>query len=334
MSSASPVSLSKKLIVITGASSGAGRATALAFARHQCTLVLASRSEKALAGITEECEAFGAKVKTVITDVTDAAAVKRLAAAAVAFGGRIDVWVNNAGVLAAGEFTATPLEVHTQIIETNLLGYLYGAYAALPYFKQQRQGILINNISVGGWMPVPYGVGYSASKFGIRGFTEALQGELNKYKDIHVCNLFPAFLDTPSTQHAGNYTGVEIKPAPPVYDPQRVAGAIVKLAQQPKPSVMVGGIAPLLKLAYAVAPLLTKRITAAVITTYIKNAAPTPATSGNLFGPVEYGASIHGGWNSPADAAARRQRMSTAAVLLAGVAAGLFLLSKRKKSIH
>ncbi len=323
--------LQDKVVVITGATSGAGRAAALEFAKHQATLVLAARNEHALAGIAEECGEFGARVKTVPTDVTDASAVKQLAADAASFGGTIDVWINNAAVLAVGEFTRTPVEVHTRVIETNLLGYLYGAYAALPYFKQQQQGILINNISVGGYMPVPYGIAYSASKFGVRAFAEALRGELYDYKNIHICNLFPAFLDTPGTQHAANYSGVQLRPAPPVYDPMRIAKAMVKLAQHPKPSAMITGLSPFIKLGYQLAPALTRRITAAVISSYFKQAQPTAASSGNVFEPVDYGTSIYGGWNSPADADTRTKRMTTAAILLTTAAAGLFLLSRKKR---
>src|SRR3954468_15989820 len=325
--------LQGKVVVITGATSGAGRAAAVEFAKHQCALVLAARNENALHEIADECQEFGASVKVVPTDVTDANAVKALATEAVDFGGRIDVWINNAAVLAVGEFTRTPVEVHTRVIETNLLGYLYGAHAALPYFKKQGEGILINNISIGGYMPVPYGIAYSASKYGVRAFAEALRGELYGYKNIHICNLFPAFLDTPGTQHAANYTGVILKPAPPVYDPMRIAKTMVRLAQQPKPSAMITGLSPLIKFGYQLAPGLTRRIASTVLTTYFKHSEATPATSGNVFEPVDYGTSIYGGWNSPLDADVRKKRLITAGILLTGAAAGWMLLSKRKKSL-
>ena len=325
--------LQEKVVVITGATSGAGRAAATEFAKHQCKLVLTARNEKALNEIADECKEFGASVKVYAADVTDANAVKALAAAAADFGGRIDVWINNAAVLAVGEFTRTPVEVHTRVIETNLLGYLYGAYAVLPYFKEQEEGILINNISIGGYMPVPYGISYSASKYGVRALAEALRGELYGYKNIHICNLYPAFLDTPGTQHAANYTGVMLKPAPPVYDPMRIAKTMVRLAQQPKPSAMVTGLSPLIKFGYQLAPGLTRRIASTVMTTYFKHSEATPSTSGNVFEPVDYGTSIYGGWNSPADADVRKKRLITAGILLTGATVGLALLSKRKKSV-
>src|SRR3954470_1945282 len=164
-----PESLSGKTVVITGASSGVGRAIALEFARQGAKLVLGARRRLVLDEVVEECKELGGTAMAVTTDVTDADAVKRLAATAMEFSGAIDIWVNNAGVLAAGPFEETPVEVHDEVIRINLMGYIHGAHAAIPYFKQQKRGILINNISLGGWFPTPYAVGYSASKFGLRG---------------------------------------------------------------------------------------------------------------------------------------------------------------------
>lgn len=321
-------SVRNKVVVITGASSGVGRAIALAFARKGARLVLAARRPEALNEVKENCIEFGALTITVPTDVTNAEQVRQLAATAFEFGGAIDVWVNNAGVLAAGGFTDTPIEVHEQVIKTNLMGYLHGAHAVLPYFKEQKAGILINNISVGGWIPVPYGVGYSASKFGLRGFSEALRGELSSWPRIHVCDVFPAFLDTPGIQHAANYTGKALKPAPPVYDPQQVARAVVSLARQPKSAVTVGAAASFLRFTHFLFPKLSRNITANVIHTYLKNAPDEPINPGNVFDPVDYGTSIHGGWNSQADAA-KRKKLFTKALVAASIVAGIILLQQK-----
>ena len=327
-------SLQNKTIVITGASSGVGRAAAIEFAKHKATLILAARGEKALYEAAEECIEWGADAIAVVTDVTNANDVKRLAEAAIERGGKIDVWINNAAVLAAGEFDKTPVQVHTQVIETNLIGYVHGAHAAVSHFIKQGYGTLINNISIGGYLPVPFGVGYSASKYGIRGFSEALRGELSKYKDIHVCDLFPAFLDTPGTQHAANFTGVVLRPAPPVYDPQKVAKAMVQLAIKPKDGTMIGSVATLLRFAHFVSPKLSRNFTALFMRTYFNQADEAPATTGNVFEPVAYGTSIHGGWNSPADADIRTKRFAVAGLLFAGVTAGLWWMSGRKNKVN
>jgi len=118
------IRLTGKTIVITGASSGAGRAAAVEFAQYRPNLVLASRNIEALEEVAHECREFGAEVLTVETDVTDPKAMIALANAANDWHNRIDVWINNAGVLAAGDFDITPMEVHEQVIKTNLLGYI------------------------------------------------------------------------------------------------------------------------------------------------------------------------------------------------------------------
>jgi len=310
----------KRTVVITGASSGAGRAIALEFARRGDRLVLASRNLAVLEEVADECRIFGAEVKYREIDVTDYHAVLNLAAAADEFGGGIDVWVNNAGVLAVGAFDETPMEVSTQVLQTNLLGYMHGAHAVLPYFKKQHRGILINNISIGGFLAVPMGVAYSASKFGLRGFGQALKAELAAYPDIFVCDAFPAFLDSPGIQHAANYTGKHLKPAPPVYDPVRLAQAIVGLADHPKKEKMVGSVSVLLRLSAGLLPTLTQYIAGTVIKGYLKKADPIPTTNGNIFNPVAYGNAVHGGWGVAGKPKAHRKYIT-------GVAASLALIA-------
>jgi short-subunit dehydrogenase len=317
--------LNEKTIVITGASSGAGRAIALEFARKGAKLVLAARREQALVDAAKECEALGGKPIVIIADVTDVVAMKNLAQAAFDYGGSIDVWINNAGVLAGGAIDETPIEIHDQVVKINLMGYMHGASAVVPFFKQQGYGILINNISVGGWFPVPYAIGYSASKYGLRGFSEALRGELHRWPNIHVCDLFPAFLDTPGIQHAANYTGRYIKPAPPVYDPQRVARAVVSLAMNPAKARTIGSMATFLRIANSLFPGISRKVTASVMEAYFKKAEPAEHTSGNLFEPVEFGTSIHGGWSLTTPT-----RKRTIGILLLATAAVSLLLLKQK----
>ncbi len=323
--------LEQKTIVITGASSGAGRAAAIRFAGRRCNLVLASRNEEALQSTAEECEALGANVLIVVTDVTHAEAVQLLAQRAAAFMGGIDVWINNAGVLAVGAFTDVPIAIHEQVIKTNLMGYMHGAYAVLPYFKEQGYGVIINNISVGGYLPVAYGGSYSASKFGLRGLFEALQSELSPYADIHVCNMYPAFLDTPGVQHAANYTGVYVKPAPPVFNPIHVADVMVKLAQQPRPSTTTDMATPLLKVAYGLMPQLTRRIMEKVMRVYFKNAPALPPTDGNVIMPVSYGNAVFGGWNSALDAGNRKRLMLKGLLVAGALATGIILLKAKRR---
>jgi short-subunit dehydrogenase len=318
--------LSGKTIVITGASSGAGRAAAIEFAQLGANVVIAARNEAALNEVKAECEELGGQALVVGADTTDAKQMIQLANAAVDWTDRIDVWINNAGILAAGDFDKTPMAVHEQVIQTNLVGYLNGAHAVLPIFKEQQWGTIINNISIGGFMPVPYGGGYTASKFGLRGWSQSLKAELTAWPEIYVCDLFPAFLDTPGITHAGNYTGKVLKPAPPVYDPRRVAQAMVKVALNPTSNTHVGSASLLLKLSHAIFPELTTKITAMVMRRYFNAADPIALTDGNVFTTVNYGMSTHGGYGLPGKPKAHRKYIAGAA--LAGLAAGLLLFRK------
>jgi len=323
--------LKKKAIVITGASSGAGRAAAIEFAQYQPALILAARNEEALHEVAAECTGLGATVLVITTDVSDPKSVINLANSANDWAGRIDIWINNAGVLAAGEFDHTPVEVHEQVIRTNLLGYIYGAHAVMPFFKAQQKGILINNISIGGFLPVPYAAGYTASKFGLRGFSEALKGELAGWPEIRICDMYPAFLDTPGIHHAGNYTNKVLKPAAPVYDPILVGKAMVKMALSPKSNKYVGTVSPAFKLSHALFPELTTRLAGFMMRRYFKVAEPLPPTSGNLFSTVDYGMSTNGGFKIPVETKAYRKYIAGA--LLAGIVAGFYLVNSRNSGL-
>lgn len=316
-----------KTVVVTGASSGAGRAIALELAREGAQLVLAARRGEALNEVAEECKTVGGTtVLTFVADVKEMLDVYQLAKEAVRQFGGIDVWVNNAGVLAAGAFDEIPAEVNEDVVRTNLLGYIHGAQATLPIFKQQGEGILINNISVGGWFATPYMTAYSASKFGLRGFFEALKGELHDYPNIHICDLYPGFLDTPGIQHAANYTGKTLRPAPPVYDPQNVAKAVLKIIQHPKEKKIIGGSSLFLKTAFALFPRLSRNITASVIRNYLEHAAETDTTSGNILHTVDYGTGVYGGWEQYYN----KGLVKKGALLAAGLAVLVFFASQRK----
>lgn len=292
--------LAGKLVVITGASSGIGRAAAHAFAKEKTRLVLAARDSTALAEVVDECNGHGAEALAVCTDVTSSAQMQALAVEAAAFGGgRIDIWINNAGVGAVGSFERTPLEVHEQVLQTDLIGYLRGAYVAWPYFKAQRQGILINTLSLGSWVAQPYAAAYSASKYGLRGLSEALRGELGEYPGIQVCDIYPAVMDTPGFRDGANFTGHALKPPPPVYDPILVAEAMVSCALSPKASTTVGSVATLARLAHFLVPGFPQ-LSGWLTRTALARSAASASSSGNLFAPPSGERRVEGGWRQPA----------------------------------
>ncbi|MFV3411519.1 SDR family oxidoreductase [Pseudomonas nitroreducens] len=300
-----------RTVVITGASSGIGRAAAHAFARHGARVVLAARDEAACQEVASQCREAGGQAWVVPTDVTQGESVMQLAEQAVQLTGGIDVWINNAGVGSVGTFEETPLEVHEQVIQTDLLGYVRGARAVMPHFKQRGRGVLINTLSVGSWVAQPYAAAYSAAKFGLVGFTEALRGELVQWPRIHVCDVYPAVIDTPGFRDGANFTGHELAPPPPRYDPEQVAAAMVDLALNPQPSRTVGAAAHLLRLARVFTPGFSRLMgwgTARAIERMPRSANST----GNLFAPPGGPRQVHGGW--------KRQQGHSPSPLLLGVA--------------
>ncbi len=313
-----PRKLQDSVVVITGASSGIGRATALAFARTGATVVVAARREQALRDVAAECERLGVRAQAVPMDVTDHAAVQALAQTARQTFGRIDVWVNNAAVGLFGRFTETPLEDYRRVIETDVFGYIYGARAALPIFYEQGGGVLINVSSIVGVVPQPYTSPYVMSKAAVRMLGMSLRQELilEGTKNIHVCTVMPATIDTPFFQHAANYTHRAAKAMPPVYAAERVAKTIVNLAEHPKREVMVGNAGRMLNLIRTIAPALGERQMATQVDkTHLYQNKPAPPTSGNLWEPMPEYASVSGSWQ--VGGGERTRRIATIAGALA-----------------
>lgn len=234
--------LEGRVIVITGASSGIGRATALELASRGAVLVLASRDAVALDQVVRECEDAGGRAVAAPADVTIEEEVEAIGRLALARFGRIDVWINDAAVALFATFETAPSDVYRRVIETNLFGSIHGARVALRQFKRQGRGILINIDSFTAGAPQPYTSAYVASKYAIRGWSACLRMELSleQQDQIHVCNVMPAAIDTPLFQHAANYTGRAVKALDPVYRPETVAQAIGKLILKPRAEVVVG----------------------------------------------------------------------------------------------
>ena len=248
--------LNEQVVVLTGASSGIGRETAVELGRRGATVVLAARSEEELRAAADEVTAAGGRPLVVPTDVSDFARVEHLAQAAISHFGRIDTWVNNAAVSLYGTVEDAPVEEMERVIRSNLLGAVYGMKVAAPFLKRQGGGTIVNVSSVLGRLSVPLQAAYCASKHGMIGFADALRLELARDNSgVSVCTVLPSSVDTPFFQHARAYLGGKApQPLPPAYDVQSVADAIVTLCERPQRDVIVGGAGRLFVLLHAVAP--------------------------------------------------------------------------------
>lgn len=314
-----------KVAVVTGASSGIGRATALRFAREGADVALAARGTTPLREVAAACERFGVRARAFELDVGDEDAVDRLAAATADAFGRIDVWVNDAAILALSRFEDTPSEVFHRLVETNLMGTVNGTRAALRRFRVQRHGVIVNVASLEARIAVPYSSAYAASKHAVVAFSSALRQELRLEgaRGIHVCVVMPASIDTPLFQHAANFTGRKVRAMPPVYPAERVARAIVRLARHPRREVFVGGSARVLSTAWTLAPTITEAVVARMAhRTHLDHAQARADSPGNAFAPAPP-STVAGGWRPSPGARAGR-------VLLAAAPAALALWAMRR----
>jgi NAD(P)-dependent dehydrogenase (short-subunit alcohol dehydrogenase family) len=214
------------------------------------------RSLPHLEAAGRECEAAGARIHLGRVDVGVEDEVEAFARRAEERFGGIDVWVNNAGVIAYGEFLDIPSEVFAQVLETNLMGQVHDAGAALRHFRRQETGVLINVSSVWGRVSTPQAAPYVTSKNAVRALSECLRGELADAPGIHVTTLAPQAVDTPICDHGANYPGPRIRPIPPALSPDEIAAGIEACAEKPKREVDHGRAGRLLEALFVFAPAL------------------------------------------------------------------------------
>ena len=230
-----------QVVVITGASSGIGLATARLAVERGARVVLASRNESALETIVGDLNAAGERAAYVSGDVADEQVHREAADLAEAKFGGIDTWINNAGVSIYGELTRIPVDDARRLFETNYWGVVNGSKIAVERMRS-RGGALINIGSVLSDLAMPLQGHYAASKQAVKGFTDALRMELEHAgAPLAVTLVKPTSIATPYPQHARNYMDAEPTTPPPVYHPDVVARTILACAEKPTRDILVGG---------------------------------------------------------------------------------------------
>jgi len=254
--------LSEQVVVITGASSGIGLATARMAAQAGAKVVMAARSSEALNKAADDIRQAGGEATTVSADVGAQDEVDAIAAEALrAFGG-FDTWVNNAGVGIWALIEEVPEADMRRLFDTNFWGTVHGSTAAVKHLKE-KGGALINVGSVTSDRPFPLQGIYSASKHAVKGFTDALRMELDhEGAPVSVTLIKPASIGTPMPQHVDNHGAREAKFPGPVYAPEDVARAILHAAEHPVRDLFVGSAARVTSVLGAIAPGLMDKLSA------------------------------------------------------------------------
>lgn len=253
--------LKDQTIVITGATSGIGLATARMAAKQGARVVLAGRSGDALEQVREEIEKAGGKACAVVADVARQEDVRRIADEAVRQFGGFDTWVNNAGVSIYGNTFDIPIEDQRKLFDTNYWGVVAGSVVASEHLRRKGTcGAIINVGSVVSDRALPLQGVYSASKAAVKAFTDALRMELQHQKSpVAVTLIQPASIGTPFAQHAKNYMDAQPRLPSPLYAPESVAKAILHAAQKPVRNLMVGAASRMFSSLAHYSPRLTDR---------------------------------------------------------------------------
>lgn len=318
--------LHEQVIVITGATSGIGLATALDAARQGAKVVLTARNAEALTETERQITAEGGQAIHIAADAADRDALQRVADAARTRFGGFDTWVNNAGVSIWGRLQEVRDEDSRRLFETNFWGAVYGSLIAAAHLKP-RGGAIINVGSVASDMAIPLQAMYSASKHALKGFTDGLRMELEEEEaPVSVTLIKPTSVDTPFPQHARNYMEHEPRLPDPAYPPQEVARAILHAATHPERDIYVGGAARVMSALRKAAPRATDWVNENVMFGQQQRDEPPRDRAGALHraGGGGHARGDHPGYVRGASLytrAALHPLLTSAAVAAAGVAA-------------
>ena len=281
-----PSGAGSRVVVVTGASSGIGLATALRLAARGDRLVLSSRSLEALRRAEDSCRSGGAAATLVVpADVAEDDAVDTVLAEGLARFGRVDAWVNTAAVVAYGRFEQVPADVFRKVIETNTIGSANVARTALRHFRSVGRGTLVLTGSLLGEISTPFMSSYVTSKWAVRGLGRLLDIENRDARDVHVCVVSPGPVDTPVYRQAASYAGRIGRPPPPIDKADKVAAAIESCLDDPKPRLSVGPANGLVRLGFTAMPWAFDRLVTPLMRLTGLSREQTGPTEGNVFEP-------------------------------------------------
>ncbi|MDQ2849037.1 MAG: SDR family NAD(P)-dependent oxidoreductase [Actinomycetota bacterium] len=283
--------------VITGASSGIGRATATALSADGWNLVLVARAEASLTAAAAQCSAAGADTLVLTADVGNQSEVDAVFDIASARFGRIDAVVHTAAAVGYGRFEDIPAEIFDRVITTNLLGTANVARAALQHFSRHGGGSLVLMGSLLGKIAVPFMSPYVTSKWGVHALARMLQIEARQTPGVRISLISPGSVNTPAYSQAANYLGRQGRPPPPVDPPEKVARAVLRVLRAPARDRSVGTANHVVVLGFRLLPAVFDVLVSPLMKIGGLSRTAIELTTGNVLHPHPAGDAEHGRWD-------------------------------------
>jgi NADP-dependent 3-hydroxy acid dehydrogenase YdfG len=318
-----------KVVVITGATSGVGRATAIAFAERGWRVALLARGADGLEGAAKEVEARGGTALPIATDVSSADEVERAAGQAEARLGPVDVWVNDAMTSVFSPFRAMEAEEFRRVTEVTYLGAVHGTMAALRRMVPRDRGVIVQVGSALAFRSIPLQSAYCGAKHAVHGFTQSVRTELlHDRSGVRLTEVHLPAVNTPQFDHCRSHMPRRPQPVPPIYQPEVAADAIVWAAEHPRRELWVGGTTAATVLANRLVPGLLDRYLARTGFDAQQTDEPAENSPGNLFAPLPGDPGAHGRFDRRShgrsmEAGIGRHRRLVLAGLVAAAAAGI-----------